>query len=65
MLQIGLDRFVQGINHAEPQEYAVCEGCRESIYAGDDMLELGDGAIVHDDLDCLRKYTGAVMREAG
>jgi len=67
-MQVCLDRFAVGMADTvgqELKEYTICEGCGESIYIGDDMLELQDGALVHDDLDCLRKYTGAVMREAG
>lgn len=60
-------RFPQGRDHGaeEPQAWASCEGCRRDIYPGDDILTLQDGAIVHDDYECLKAYSGATMREAG
>ena len=66
-MSVCLDRFAHGLPDTVAQElqpWAVCEGCGQNIYPGDDYLDV-DGAICCDDFDCLKLVTGASLKEAG
>lgn len=57
---MNLDRFSQG--RGDPQTIppaVICPACMGEIYPGEDVLELADGTLIHDEKQCLITYLDA------
>lgn len=55
-MSVSLDRFAHGLPDPQAEEpTAVCEGCGEEIYPGEDVY-LVNGHILHNDWECLARY---------
>jgi hypothetical protein len=39
--------------------YGRCDGCKDIIYCGEEVIEILGEILVHDDVDCVFKSVGA------